>query len=42
MFDKLEIDENVVKLVEECEKDCHEEFKKIDDMAFKNSLKETN
>ena len=39
MFDKLEIDENVVKLVEECEKDCHEEFKKIDDMAFKNSLK---
>ena len=39
MFDKLEIDENVVKLVEECEIDCHEEFEKIDDMAFKNSLK---
>ena len=33
MFDKLEIDENVVKLVEECEIDCHEEFKKIEKLS---------
>ena len=39
MYDILGIDSNIVELVNKCEKDCEEEFKKIDEMAFKNSLK---
>lgn len=39
MYDILGIDSNIVELVNRCEKDCEEEFKKIDERAFKNSLK---
>ena len=39
MYDILEIDKNVIELVEKCEKECSEEFRKIEERAFKNSLK---
>lgn len=39
MFDILDIDKNVVELVEKCEKDCEGQFKRIDEVAFRNSLK---
>ena len=39
MYEILDIDENVVELVEKCEKDCEEQFRKIDEVAFRNSLK---
>ena len=32
MYEKLGIKESVATLVNECEKDCLEEFKKIDDL----------
>lgn len=39
MYEKLGIKENVVKLVNECEKDCFEQFQKIDELSNYNSLK---
>lgn len=39
MYEKLGINDNVVELVNECEKDCYEEFKKIDELSNYNSLK---
>lgn len=39
MYDKLGISNEVVELVEKCEKDCLEEFKKIDDNCMSNSMK---
>ena len=39
MYKELDIDEKIVELVEKCEKDCEEEFKKIDEVSFRNSLK---
>ena len=29
MYEKLGINDNVVELINECEKDCYEEFKKM-------------
>lgn len=39
MYQMLDIHEDVVELVNSCEKDCLEEFKKIDDTCMFNSLK---
>ena len=39
MYEKLGINDNVVELINECEKDCYEEFKKIDELSNYNSLK---
>ena len=39
MYNELEISQEVVDLVNRCEDACREEFKKIDDRAFNNSLK---
>lgn len=39
MYEKLGIRENVVELVNECEKDCLEEFQKVDELSSYNSLK---
>ena len=33
MYRELGIDEKIVNLVEKCEKDCYEEFKKIDEIS---------
>lgn len=39
MYQELEISEKIVKLINNCEELCINEFKKVDDMCFKNSLK---
>ena len=39
MYNKLGISDEVVELVNYCEEDCLEEFKKIDETAMNNSLK---
>ena len=39
MYEKIGIKESVATLVNECEKDCLEEFKKIDELCSYNSLK---
>ena len=39
MYERLGISEKVLKLVNECEKDCFEEFQKIDELSNYNSLK---
>ena len=39
MYKTLGISDEVVKLVEEAEKDCREEFLKIDNNSYINSLK---
>ena len=39
MYQDLEIHENTVQLIEEAEMECREEFRKIDRMIYKNSLK---
>lgn len=39
MYEKLGIKNNVVELVNECEKDCIEEFRKVDELSGYNSLK---
>jgi len=39
MYNELEISREVIDLVNRCEDACKEEFKKIDDRAFDNSLK---
>ena len=39
MFNELEISKDVIELVNRCEEECKEEFKKIDERAFQNSLK---
>lgn len=39
MYQMLDVCDDVVELVNECEKDCLEEFKKIDDTCTFNSLK---
>ena len=39
MYNELEISREVIDLVNRCEDACKEEFKKIDDRAFNNSLK---
>ena len=39
MYNELEISNEVIDLVNRCEDACKEEFKKIDDRAFNNSLK---
>lgn len=39
MYQKLGISEEVLNLVNKCEKDCLEEFSKIDEQAISNSLK---
>ena len=42
MYERLGISEKVLKLVNECEKDCFEEFQKIDELSSYNSLKVLN
>ena len=42
MYERLGISEKVLKLVNECEKDCFEEFQKIDELSNYNSLKVLN
>lgn len=42
MYSDLGISEDIVDLVEKCEKDCYDEFKKIDENCFFNSLKVLN
>ena len=42
MYKEFEIDEEVIKLIEECENDCKEEFTKIDKIHDLNSLKVLN
>ena len=42
MYNDLGISEDIVDLVEKCEKDCYDEFKKIDENCFFNSLKVLN
>ena len=39
MYSKLNVSNEVVELVNACENDCAEEFKKIDDICMKNSIK---
>ena len=39
MYEKLGIKESIVRLVNECEKDCYEEFQKIEELHSHNSLK---
>ncbi len=39
MYNELEISREVIDLVNKCEDACKDEFKKIDDRAFNNSLK---
>ena len=39
MYKKLGISDEVVELVNYCEEDCLEEFKKIDETSMNNSLK---
>ena len=39
MYQDLQISEKTVQLVMEAEKDCREEFAKIDEVEYKNSLK---
>lgn len=39
MYQELEISDKVVELVNRCEKSCLNEFEKIDELSFKNSLK---
>lgn len=39
MYERLGISEKVLKLVNECEKECFEEFQKIDELSNYNSLK---
>ena len=39
MYDVLGIQEKTVQFVLECEKDCLEEFQKIDKICDENSLK---
>lgn len=39
MYEKLGISQNVVELIKECEKDCLEEFQKVDELSNMNSLK---
>ena len=39
MYQDLGIHENTVQLIEEAEMECREEFRKIDRMIYKNSLK---
>ena len=39
MYSNLEISNEVAELVSLCERDCFEEFKKIDDTCMKNSIK---
>ena len=39
MYQELKISEEIVKLIEEAEKDCQEEFSKIDRNGYFNSLK---
>ena len=42
MYREFGIDEDVIKLIEECENDCKEEFTKIDKIQDLNSLKVLN
>ena len=42
MYKEFGIDEDVIKLIEECENDCKEEFTKIDKIQDLNSLKVLN
>ena len=42
MYRELGIDENVVQFISECEKDCLEQFSKIDHNCYINSLKVLN
>ena len=39
MYEALKISQEVIDLVNKSEKECQEEFKKIDELAYKNSLK---
>ena len=39
MYSDLEISNEVVELINSCENDCLEEFKKLDDICLKNSIK---
>ena len=39
MYEKLGIREDVAKLVNECEKDCLEQFNKVDELSNYNSIK---
>ena len=39
MYERIGIKESVATLVNECEKDCYEEFKKVDELCNYNSLK---
>ena len=39
MYEKIGIKESIAKLVNECEKDCLEEFQKVDELCNYNSLK---
>ena len=39
MYSKLGISEDVVELVNSCEKECFDEFNKIDETCMNNSLK---
>ena len=39
MYQDLDISLDVVELVNKCEKECLEEFNKIDEMCTKNILK---
>lgn len=39
MYQELKISEEIVKLIEDAEKDCQEEFSKIDRNGYFNSLK---
>ena len=42
MYQELGIRKEVVELVNKCEKECQEEFKKIDDICEYNSIKVLN
>ena len=42
MYQELGISENVVNLINECEKECLNEFNKIDDICYLNSMKVLN
>ena len=39
MYERIGIKESVANLVNECEKDCYEEFQKVDELCNYNSLK---
>ncbi len=38
----IKIDKEIINLIDDCEKDCIDEFKKIEDIAFYNQLKVLN